>query len=95
MEIRKTAIVGAGALGIMYAERIKRFIDGAAGAARTQVAGGIHAGEGAGAEHVSIGDSVSFVMDHARYERHKDDVYTVNGARADFDIRSCEALRRG
>ena len=70
MEIRKTAIVGAGALGIMYAERIKRFIDGTAGAAG--------------------GDSVSFVMDHACYERHKDDVYTVNGARVDFDIRSCE-----
>ena len=81
MEIKKTAIVGAGALGIMYADRIKKFIDGAAGAAGRADFGGISAG---------AGDSVSFVMDNARYERHKDDVYTVNGARVDFDIRSCE-----
>lgn len=74
MEIRKTAIVGAGALGIMYADHIKRFID--SGAARA--AGG------------SAYDSVSFVMDPARYERHKDDVYTVNGVRMDFNVRSCE-----
>ena len=81
MEINKTAIVGAGALGIMYADRIKKFIDGAAGAAGMLGAGSISAG---------TGDSVSFVMDHARYERHRDDVYTVNGVRVDFDIRSCE-----
>ena len=70
MEIKKTAIVGAGALGIMYADQIKRFIDGAGDCAD--------------------GDSVSFVMDHARCERHKNDTYTVNGARVDFDIRSSE-----
>ena len=75
MEIKKTAIVGAGALGIMYADRIWDYIDGAAAA---------------GGRGIDDCDSVSFVMDHARYERHKNDIYTVNKKRVDFDIRSCE-----
>lgn len=76
MEIKKTAVVGAGALGIMYADRIKRYISGAAAAG--------------GGRGIDGGDSVSFVMDHVRYQRHKDDVYTVNKTCVDFDIRSCD-----
>ena len=52
MEIRNVAIVGMGALGLMYGEHMQRAM-----------------GKGA----------VRFVMDAGRCEKHKKDIYTVNG----------------
>ena len=57
MKIEKTAIVGMGALGMMYAELIQK---------------------SQGRDHVY------FVMDSERYNRSKDQEYTVNGKRVDF-----------
>ncbi len=64
VEIQKTAIVGMGALGMMYGAHIQR----AAGKS-----------------------AVVFVMDSARFQRHQNDTYTVNGVRQDFAIRDCTA----
>ncbi len=57
MEIKSVAIVGMGALGMLYGEAMVK----ACGR-----------------------DAVRFVMDAARYERHKNDVYKVNGVAQDF-----------
>lgn len=59
MEIQNVAIVGMGALGMMYGEHIQS----------------------------KIGKSnVRFVMDAARYQKHRDEIYTVNGTRQDFAL---------
>ena len=64
-KIRRTAIVGMGALGLLYGEQIM----GALGY-----------------------DAVSFLMDEARFERHKDDEYVINGKVMQFDVtRASEA----
>lgn len=61
MEIKSVAIVGMGALGLMYGGQIVK-----------------SCGRGA----------VRFVMDAGRYERHKNDVYTVNGVQQNFVLQS-------
>lgn len=59
MEIKNVAVVGMGALGIMYGEHIQKRIGK---------------------------ENVQFVMDASRYQVHKDEKYTVNGERQDFQI---------
>ena len=61
MEIKTVAIVGMGALGLLYGEAIAK----ACGR-----------------------DAVCFVMDAARYERHKNDVYIINGKEQSFRLKS-------
>ena len=58
-KIRRTAIVGMGALGLLYGEQII---------------------EAFGYE------AVSFLMDEERFERHKEDVYTINGKVMQFNV---------
>lgn len=57
MEIKTVAIVGMGALGLLYGEAIAK----ACGS-----------------------EAVRFVMDAERYERHKNDVYMINGVEQHF-----------
>lgn len=65
-EITHTAIVGMGALGMLFGSIIM--------------------------EHLGP-DSVSFVMDEERLERHKEDVYKINGKPVEFrKISSAEAM---
>lgn len=64
MDIKTVAIVGMGALGLLYGEAIAK----ACGR-----------------------EAVRFVMDAARYDRHKDDVYYINGVKQDFLLASCAA----
>jgi len=59
MIIQKTAIVGMGALGLLYGEQIQKNL-----------------GKG----------HLSFVMDSARYQRHKSETYTINGVPQDFAL---------
>ncbi|NCA98533.1 MAG: ketopantoate reductase family protein [Clostridia bacterium] len=59
MNIQKVAIVGMGALGLLYGEQIQKTL---------------------GKDHLS------FVMDTARFQRHKTDPYIVNGAPQDFTL---------
>lgn len=61
MEIKTVAIVGMGALGLLYGEAIAK----ACGR-----------------------DAVCFVMDETRYERHKNDVYIINGQEQSFRLQS-------
>lgn len=63
MEIKTVAIVGMGALGLLYGEAIAK----------------------------ACGDEVlRFVMDAERYNRHKDDVYKINGVRQHFRLESAQ-----
>ncbi len=59
MIIQKTAIVGMGALGLLYGEQIQKTL---------------------GKDHLC------FVMDSARYQRHKAETYTINGVPQDFTL---------
>lgn len=61
MEIKTVAIVGMGALGLLYGEAIAK----ACGR-----------------------EAVRFVMDKKRYERHKNDVYIINGEKQHFLLQS-------
>ncbi|WP_405378615.1 ketopantoate reductase family protein [Phascolarctobacterium sp.] len=63
MEIKKIAIVGMGALGLMYGEMI------------TKACGN---------------DTVVYVMDAERYNRHQNDVYIINGVEQHFHLQSAE-----
>lgn len=58
-KIKRTAIVGMGALGLLYGEQIT---------------------EALGQE------AVSFLMDEERFERHKEDIYTINGKLMQFNV---------
>lgn len=58
-EIQKTAIVGMGALGLLYGEQIQNALGK---------------------------DAVTFVMDEERFNRHKEDVYEINGKVMDFSM---------
>ena len=58
-EIKKTAIIGMGALGLLYGEQIQKALGK---------------------------DAVTFVMDEARFERHKDDIYEINGEVMSFNV---------
>ncbi len=60
MEIKTVAIVGMGALGMMYGNRIAQ----------------------------ALGKNFTFAMDDARYVKHKQDVYTVNGEVKNFAMTS-------
>ena len=62
MKIKTIAIVGMGALGMMYGEQIQQS---------------------------SAGAEVIFIMDTARYVRHKNDTYTVNGIKQNFILTDC------
>lgn len=64
--IQKTAIIGMGALGLLYADQITS----------------------------GLGDmnAVEFVMDDARAERHKNDVYTINGVEKQFRVVSSQSV---
>lgn len=62
--IQKIAIVGMGALGLLYADQLT--------------------------EGLKNREAVSFVMDASRLERHKKDVYEINGVEKHFCIRSPE-----
>ena len=64
MEIKTVAIVGMGALGLLYGEAIAK----ACGR-----------------------EAVRFVMDEERYERHKNDVYVINGKKQSFVLQSAAA----
>ena len=66
MEIKTVAIVGMGALGLLYGEAI------------TKACGY---------------EAVRFVMDEARYKRHKDDVYAINGVQQHFILQSSQQVR--
>lgn len=57
--IKKTAIVGMGALGLLYGEQIQNALGK---------------------------DAVTFVMDEGRFERHKSDVYEINGNVIKFNV---------
>lgn len=59
MRIKTTAIIGMGALGLLFGEQIVR---------------------------AKGKDSVCFVMDSARYEKHKADTYTINDQKMDFQL---------
>lgn len=59
MKIKKIAIVGMGALGLMYGQHIQ---------------------EACGKE------ALFFVMDEARHQRHKNDVYLINGQQQAFTM---------
>lgn len=59
MIIQKTAIVGMGALGLMYGEQMQKTLGK---------------------------DRLSFVMDSARYQRHKAETYTINVLPKDFTL---------
>ena len=61
MEIKTVAIVGMGALGLLYGEAIAKACGN---------------------------EAVRFVMDEARYERHKNDVYIINGKEQSFGLQS-------
>ena len=61
MEIKTVAIVGMGALGLLYGEAIAKACGN---------------------------EAVRFVMDEVRYERHKNDVYIVNGQEQSFRLQS-------
>jgi ketopantoate reductase len=66
MNIQTTAIIGMGALGMLYGSHIQQQL-----------------GKG----------SVRFVMDSARYEKHKGGRYTVNGEIQDFILTDCTAAK--
>ena len=61
MEIKTVAIVGMGALGLLYGEAIAKACGN---------------------------EAVCFVMDAARYERHKNDVYIINGKEQSFRLQN-------
>lgn len=65
-EIQKTAIIGMGALGLLYGEQIQNALGK---------------------------EAVAFVMDEARYERHKDEVYQINGKTIEFQMRKCTEMK--
>ena len=63
-KIEKVAIVGMGALGLLFGNRIQE----------------------------SLGDNLYFLMDEDRAERHKKDIYRINGEEKTFQIRSLKEL---
>lgn len=65
-EIKKTAIIGMGALGLLYGEQIQNTLGK---------------------------DAVTFVMDEARFERHKNDVYEINGEVMSFNVTKVSEMK--
>lgn len=64
--IKKTAIVGMGALGLLYGEQIQNALGK---------------------------DAVTFVMDEERFERHKSDVYEINGNVIKFNVTQVSEMK--
>ena len=65
-KIKKTAIIGMGALGLLYGEQIQNALGK---------------------------DAVTFVMDEARYERHKEDIYEINGKVMSFNVTKVSEMK--
>ena len=65
-EIKKTAIIGMGALGLLYGEQIQEALGR---------------------------DAVTFVMDEERFERHKEDIYEINGKVMCFDVTKVSEMK--